>query len=127
MNLFLTLLFVGGVVALGRIYVSIRKMNEQKVKDWDEVQIDRLRKAGSDPFSPHDVDFFMAMPSQEAGLNVKAKLEAEGYRGDLRRPPDNPLPQPFSLHAIKSVRLSVPGMREISAQFRALAKENGGN
>ena len=126
MSWLMTLLFVGGAVALGRIYVNIRKMNERQVKDWDEIQIDRLRKAGSDPFSPHEVDFFMAMPSQEAGMGVKAKLEADGYRVDLKPAPDNPVTQPFSLHATKALRLSVPGMRELSAQLKEIAKASGG-
>jgi len=126
MSWLLTLVFVGGVVAIGRIYYSIRKMREQRVKDWDEVQIDRLRKMGSDPFKAHDVDFFMAMPSEAAGLDVKARLEADGFRVDLKPAPDNPSTQPFSLHASKALRLSVPGMRELSAQFRDIAKASGG-
>ena len=121
-----TLLFLGAVVAIGRIYYGIRKMREQRVKDWDEIQIDRLRKSGSDPFRPHDVDFFMAMPSEAAGVEVKTRLEADGYRVDLKPAPDNPSAQPFSLHATKALRLSVPGMRELSAQFKEIAKASGG-
>jgi hypothetical protein len=126
MSWFMALLFAGGLVAVGRIYYGIRKMREQRVKDWDEIQIDRLRKQGSDPFQPHDVDFFMAMPSEAAGLAVKAKLEADGFTVDLKPAPDNPSTQPFSLHATQSLRLSLPGMRELSATFKALAKESGG-
>jgi hypothetical protein len=122
----LTLLFVGAVVAIGRIYYGVRKMREQHVKDWDEIQIDRLRKSGSDPFRPHDVDFFMAMPSEAAGLEVKSRLEADGYRVDLKLAPANPGAQPYSLHAIKALRLSVPGMRELSAQFKEIARTSGG-
>ena len=38
-----------------------------------------------------------------------------------------PLPTVVSLHATKALRLSVPGMRELSAQFRQLAKDSGGS
>ena len=126
MSFILTLLFVGAVIAIGRIYYGIRKMREQHVKDWDEIQVDRLRKSGSDPFKPHDVDFFMAMPTEAAGLEVKTRLEADGYFVDLKLAPDNPSTQPYSLHATKALRLSVPGMRELSAHFKEIAKAAGG-
>ncbi len=127
MNWVLTLLFVAGAVLLGRIYYGIRKMKERTEKDWDERLIERLRKSGSDPFQPHEVDFFMAMPSQAAGHAVGAILEAEGYRVDVKPAPDNPGDHPFSLHATKAMRLSVPGMRELTVRFRELAKANGGH
>jgi Regulator of ribonuclease activity B len=69
----------------------------------------------------------MAMPSEGAGQAVAAILEAEGYRVDLHAAPDNPADTPFSLHATKSLRLSVPGMRELSAHFKELAKTHGGH
>ncbi len=76
-----TLLFVAAAVVLGRIFYSIRKVKEKSEKDWDTRLIERLRKSGSDPFQPHDVDFFMAMPSEAAGRSVAAILEAEGLPG----------------------------------------------
>ncbi len=60
MSWILTLLFVAGAVLLGRIYYGIRQMKERTVKDWDAKLIERLRAAGTDPFQPHNVDFFMA-------------------------------------------------------------------
>lgn len=127
MNLFLTLLVIAGAAALGRIYYSLRKMKETRVKDWDERLIERLRAAGSDPFQPHDVDFFMAMPSEVAGQAVATILVAEGYQVDVHPAPDNPADHPFSLHARKSLRLSVPGMKELTVHFKQLAKAHGGH
>ena len=127
MSWILTLLFVAGAVLLGRIYYGLRKMKERTEKDWDARLIERLRAAGTDPFQPHEVDFFMAMPSQEAGRAVATILEAEGYRVDVKPAPDNPGDHPFSLHFTKAIRLSVPGMRELTARFRAIAKEHGGH
>jgi hypothetical protein len=102
-------------------------MKENTEKDWDARLIGRLRAAGSDPFQPHVVDFFMAMPSEAAGRAAQATLEVEGYRVDLHPAPDNPSDQPFSLHASKSLRLSLPGMRELTARFNELAKTHGGH
>lgn len=120
-------LAAAGAIALGRIYYGLRKMKETRVKDWDERLIERLRASGSDPFQPHEVDFFMAMPSQGAGRAVQAILESEGYRVDVKPAPDNPGDHPFSVHATKSLRLSVPGMRELTVYFRGLAKDHGGH
>jgi hypothetical protein len=127
MSWILPLLFLVGAGLLFRIYSDVRKAKEARVKDWDERLIERLRKSGSDPFQPHDVDFFMAMPSEAAGQAVAAILEAEGYRVDLHPAPDNPADTPFSLHATKSLRLSVPGMRELTVHFKQLAKTHGGH
>lgn len=127
MSWVLTLLFVAGAAALGRIYYGIRKMKEKSQKDWDARLIERLRAAGSDPFAPHDVDFFMAMPSEGAGQAVQTILEAQGYRVDVKPAPENPGDHPFSLHASKAMRLSLPGMRELTAQFKDLAKAHGGH
>lgn len=123
----LTLLFVAGAVLLGRIYYGLRKMKERTEKDWDTRLIERLRAAGTDPFQPHDVDFFMAVPSEAAGRTIAAILEAEGYKADVKAAPDNPDDHPFSLHFTKSIRLSVPGMKELTTRFQALAKEHGGH
>jgi hypothetical protein len=127
MNWLLTLLVIAGAAALGRIYYSLRKMKEKTEKDWDARLIERLRKSGSDPFQPHEVDFFMAMPSEAAGRAVGSILEGEGYRVDVKPAPDNPDDTPFSLHATKSLRLSVPGMRELTGRFQELAKTHGGH
>jgi len=127
MSLFLTLLVIAGAVALGRIYYGLAKMKEKTEKDWDARLIERLRAEGSDPFQPHAVDFFMAMPSEAAGQAVAAALQAEGYRVDVHPAPDNPADHPFSLHATKDMRLSVPGMRELTKHFRELAKAHGGH
>jgi len=127
MSWLLTLLVIAGAAALARIYYGLRKMKEKTEKDWDARVIERLRASGSDPFQPHHVDFFMAMPSTEAASAVQAILEAEGYGVDVQPAPDNPYEHPFSLHATKSLRLSVPGMRELTARFTALAKAHGGH
>lgn len=127
MSWIFALLGLAGVGVLWRVYYGVRQMKLKTVKDWDEQLIDRLRKSGSDPFQPHDVDFFMAMPSQEAGQAVAAILQGEGYTIDLHPAPDNPSDQPFSLHATKAMRLSVPGMKELTVRFKTMATEHGGH
>ncbi|HEX7417040.1 MAG TPA: ribonuclease E inhibitor RraB [Steroidobacteraceae bacterium] len=119
-------LLLVAALTLARIYFNIRKLREAHPQDdWDARLIERLRLAGSDPFQPHDVDFFIALPSENATRIVAARLESEGYRVDVRSVADNP-EHPFSLHANKSLRLSVPDMRQISRRLGALAGEHGG-
>ena len=49
---------------------------------WDARLIDQLRKRGSDPFKPHDVDFFLAFPEQRGR---RAAGGAAAHRGLRRR------------------------------------------
>ena len=56
---------LGGLVAAWRIYQNLQKLRRQKNDTWDARLIDQLRKRGSDPFKPHDVDFFFAFPSAQ--------------------------------------------------------------
>lgn len=56
---------------------------------------------------------------------INALLEAEGYTVNIKAVPEN-VDHPFSLHARKSMRLSVPDMRELSQRFTALAVAQGG-
>ncbi len=71
------------------------------------------------------MDFFFALPSEAAAQSVTAELEAQGFRVDARAAADNE-DYPWSLHVAKSLRISVPGMREQSRLFAALAREHGG-
>jgi hypothetical protein len=122
---FLILVAAAGVVAVARIYTTLRKRWQEQSERWDDKVIERLRAAGSDPFKPHDVSFFFGLPSEDACRAVQGRLEAEGFKVDLK-PVQAGSEQPYSLHAMKSLRLSVPDMRELSRRFDALAKEHGG-
>lgn len=125
MTWFALLVLAAGAFAVLRIYFSLRKLRNSREQDWDSRAIERLRKLGSDPFSPHDVDFFFALPDEAGGRTVAALLESEGFTVDLRPVPDSTT-HPFSVHALKSMRLSASDMREMSKRFTALATANGG-
>jgi hypothetical protein len=122
----LILLFIAaGAVVLVRIYMSIRKATAAPATDWDAKQIEQLRAQGSDPFQPHTVDFFFALPSESACEAVRRQLEFDGFSVDMKAVPDS-TEHPFSLHASKSLRISVPGMRDLSRRFGQLASAQGG-
>lgn len=125
MEWLLILVIAAGLGVLFRIYTKVRNLRRTGQDDWDSRTINRLRKQGSDPFAPHDVDFFFALPDDNATRAVNAQLESEGYSVDVKAVPDNPDLR-FSLHARKSMRLSVPEMRELSRRFTELALAHGG-
>lgn len=122
----LILLILVAVAVLARIYFSLRKVRTASLRaDWDAQQISQLRSLGSDPFQPHPVDFFFGLPSEAACQAVRRELELEGYTVDVRPVPEA-VDQTFSLHACRSMRLSVPDMQELSHRFGVLAGVNGG-
>ena len=116
---------VGGLIAGWRIWQNLNKLRTRKNDSWDERLIDQLRKSGSDPFKPHDVDFFMAFPSQESAEQIAARLRAEGFDADVKDAPENG-DLCFSLHAHKSMKLTVPDMQELSRRLTDAATEKGG-
>ncbi|HTV50678.1 MAG TPA: ribonuclease E inhibitor RraB [Steroidobacteraceae bacterium] len=125
MSWLLLVFIVAGAVVLVRIFSSVRKMKGAPDSDWDAKQIEQLRAQGSDPFQPHMVDFFFALPSESACEAIRRQLEFDGFSVDSRAVPDS-TEQPFSLHASKSLRISVPDMRDLSRRFGQLASAQGG-
>jgi hypothetical protein len=116
---------IGGLLAGFRIWQNLKKLRRQQNDSWDARLIDQLRKRGSDPFKPHDVDFFLAFPNAEAAEDLAKQLRTEGFdanvvdepaSGDLR----------YSLHAHKSMKLTVPDMQELSRRLTVAATERSG-
>jgi len=120
------LLIAAGGLALARIFVSLKKLRDvQKADDWDAKALERLRTQGLDPFQLHDVDFFLALPTDEAGNAVMARLEKDGFAVHVKVVPES-TDLPVSLRATRSMRLALPDMKEMSGRFGALALEHGG-
>jgi hypothetical protein len=114
---------IGGFIAVWRIWQNLAKLRQRKNDSWDARLIDQLRKRGSDPFKPHDVDFFFAFPSKEAADELAARLTTEGFKTDVIDAPENGELR-YSLHAQKSLQLTVPDMQDLSRRLTdaALAK-----
>jgi Regulator of ribonuclease activity B len=125
MRWLLMLFILAGVAVLLRIYFNLRKLRSPLGDDWDAKQIAALRARGSDPFKSHEVDFFFGLPSSSACQAVREQLEREGFAVDSKPVPEA-VDQVFSLHATKSMRLSVPDMQDLSRRFGELARTHGG-
>jgi hypothetical protein len=116
---------VGGAVAAWRIWQNLQKLRRQKNDSWDARLIDQLRKRGSDPFKPHDVDFFLAFPTPDGAMEVESQLEAEGFDAEIVDTPDNGELR-YVLHAHKSMQLTVPDMQELSRRLTDAATQRQG-
>ncbi len=122
--LLVLVVFAGGAV-IYRFYSTMKKGREVHGQDWDTKLIAELRKRGQDPFQPHDVNFFFALPTSDASAAINSQLEGEGFRVDVKAVPENK-EFPFSLHATKNMRVHAPEMKALSKHFNDLAKANQG-
>ena len=116
---------LGGGVAAWRIWQNLNKLRQRKNDSWDARLIDQLRKRGSDPFKPHDLDFFLAFPTREAADGVAAQLTSEGFKTDVIDTPESGELR-YSLHARKSLHLTVPDMQDLSRRLTDMALAKGG-
>jgi hypothetical protein len=116
---------IGGLLAGFRIWQNLQKLRRQKNDSWDARLIDQLRKRGSDPFKAHDVDFFLAFPTPEAAEDLATQLRTEGFDADVVDEPESGDLR-YSLHAHKSMKLTVPDMQELSRRLTVAATERKG-
>jgi hypothetical protein len=116
---------IGGLIAGWRIWQNLQKLRQRQNDSWDARLIDQLRKRGSDPFKPHDVDFFFAFPSVDGAERLAAQLRSEGFDADVKDTPENGDLR-YSLHAHKSMQLTVPDMQELSRRLTDAATQRGG-
>jgi hypothetical protein len=116
---------LGGLVAIFRIWQNLKKLRQRQNDSWDARLIDQLRKRGSDPFRPYDVDFFFAFRSPESAQQLANQLRAEGFDADLKDSPENGELR-YGLHAHKAMQLTVPDMQSLSRRLTDTATALGG-
>jgi regulator of RNase E activity RraB len=112
-------------IIIARIFFKVRKIQGTKQESWDAKIIEQLRSKGYAPFNDYPVDFFIALPDEEACQVVRSHLESEGFRVDAK-PMTEETDLPYSLHATKTMRLIVPEMQDLSQKLTTLAEEAGG-
>lgn len=125
MDWFVVFLVAGAAIALWRIVFQVRKLRQRNEDDWDARLIERVRRSGTDPFKPIEVDFFLALPGESVAREVADELGREGFAVDVKPVPDSS-EHPFSVHAMKRMQLSLDGVRGVSTRLRAIATARGG-
>jgi len=116
---------IGGLIAAWRIYQNLQKLRQRQNDSWDARLIDQLRKRGSDPFRPYDVDFFFAFPNPDSAQQLASQLRTEGFDADMKDTPENGDLR-YSLHARKAMQLTVPDMQSLSRRPTDTATALGG-
>ncbi len=116
---------LGGLLALVRIYVNVRRHRAPRDDGWDARQIAQLRAAGANPFESQDVDFFLAFPNELVARAVAEQLSGDGFMVNTRHVDDS-VSHPVVLDVRQRMQLSVPEMQALSTRFRSLAEANGG-
>ena len=125
MQLALWLLVLAALVAVVRVYLTVRRASAQRKDDWDERLVKNLRAQGGDLFRPYDVDFFFDLPDQAACEQLGSLLRARDFAVDYRQV-DADRGDRFTLHALKPLRVSVPDMQALTREFKELALRHGG-
>jgi hypothetical protein len=109
--------------SLLRIISQWRGMSRKRRRiDWDEMFIQQLRKAGVGAFEDQDIDFFFTVPANARRDPLVAALRNEGFEVDVKQAPDS---NEFSVHAQRRMRLALPEMQALRAQFTELAAQHG--
>ena len=116
---------LGGLIAGYRIWQNLQKLRQRQNDSWDARLIDQLRKRGSDPFRPYDVDFFFAFPNPDGAQQLANQLRSEGFDADMKDSPENGELR-YSLHAHKAMQLTVPDMQSLSRRLTDTATALGG-
>lgn len=125
MQVALWLLVLAASVAVVRVYLTVRRASAQRKEDWDERLVKNLRAQGGDLFSPYEVDFFFDLPDQATCEQLAGVLRARDFTVDYRQvDPDRG--DRFTLHALKSLRISVPDMQALTREFKQLALQHRG-
>lgn len=120
---YLALILGAAALAAYRIWLAVRKVLAERADDWDERLVKNLRAQGGDPFSPYEIDFFFAVPTQPQCQSLADVLTVDGFAVDFRAMSTEGA-SGYTLHARKSIRVSVPEMKAYSARFRQLAAQH---
>ncbi len=67
---------------------NVARVDAAEVAQDQEV-LDQLRSAGSNVAKPHQIEFYLYLPSQADAEGVEAELRALGYGVTIRVAPDN--------------------------------------
>ena len=116
---------LGGLLALARIVVNVRKYRKPRDDGWDARQIAQIRNSGVNPFEPQDVDFFLAFPSEAVAQPVADTLRGEGFTVQLRAVSDS-VSHPVVLDVRQRMQLALPQVQALSTRFREIAAANEG-
>jgi hypothetical protein len=92
--------------------------------DLDTQTVEHLRQAGSDLSKPHDLEFFLYLPSSRAAQEVASLIRGMGY--EARVEPAKGADSKWLCLATRSMIPKTAALRSIRTSFTRLAASNGG-
>jgi Regulator of ribonuclease activity B len=97
-----------------------------KIPEVDQRVLDQLREAGSDLSKPHDLEFFLYFPNQEAAAIAAERIRtsgAGGFMADVKRSPQG---DAWLCYVTRKMVPEGAKIALIGERFSALAQEFGG-
>ena len=96
---------------------------KKKPTDGDEAVLVQLRKAGSDLSKPHQIEFFLYFPSQDAAEQGAAQIRNTGFDAKVQLSAKG---DSWLCFATKRMIPDLASLDKIRIQFEALAGKLGG-
>jgi Regulator of ribonuclease activity B len=101
---------------------------DQSIKIPEEIQniLDQLREAGSDLSKPHDLEFYLYFPNQEAAGTAAERIKAGGVGGFTAQVSRVPQGDAWLCYVTRKMVPEGAKIALIGERFSALAQELGG-
>jgi hypothetical protein len=123
MTLVYLFLGAGAFLALLRVFIVIRRQQQQSSDGWDAQLVRNFRAQGGQGFEPVNIDFFFGVPDEAHCATLAAALSADGCKVDYKLATSEGA-SGYSLHACKALRVSVDTMQDHSSRYRLLAGQH---
>jgi hypothetical protein len=97
-----------------------------KIPEVDQRVLDQLREAGSDLSKPHDLEFFLYFPNQEAAAIAADRIRTSGAGGFMAEVRRSPQGDAWVCYVTRKMVPEGAKIALIGERFRVLAQELGG-
>ena len=92
--------------------------------DPDAAVLGQLKKAGSDLAKPHNIEFFLYLPSEAAANTAASRIREHGFQAAVKPPLKT---AGWLCFATKTMVPELSELQRIRRDFERLTRELGGN
>jgi regulator of RNase E activity RraB len=100
-----------------------RFLGSAKKADPDQLVLDQLKKVGSDPSKPHNIEFFIYFRTKADAIETAPKIKEAGFEVDVRQAAQG---LGWLCLATKTMVPDLSALQKIRRDFGALAAARGG-
>jgi hypothetical protein len=94
-----------------------------KKADPDQMVLEHLKKAGSDLSKPHNLEFFIYVPTEADAMEIAPRIKEAGFAVDVRQAAQGP---GWLCFATKTMIPELTALQKIRRDFSALAASKRG-